>query len=31
MVIIQVRGFAPIGKMECWNIGKMGLGYCNIG
>jgi hypothetical protein len=28
---IQVRGFAPIGTMECWNIGKMGLGYCNIG
>jgi len=25
MVIIQIRGFAQIGKMECWNIGKMGL------
>jgi hypothetical protein len=25
MVIIQIRGFAPIGKMECWNIEKMGL------
>jgi hypothetical protein len=22
----QVRGFAPIGMVECWNIGKMGLG-----
>ncbi len=22
----QVRGFAPIGIVECWNIGKMGLG-----
>jgi hypothetical protein len=22
----QVRGFAPIGMLECWNIGKMGLG-----
>jgi hypothetical protein len=21
----QVRGFAPIGMVECWNIGKMGL------
>jgi hypothetical protein len=28
---IQVRGFAPIGMVECWNIGKMVLGYCNIG
>jgi hypothetical protein len=30
-VKIQVRGFAPIGMVECWNIGKMGLGilqYC---
>ncbi len=24
--IVQVRGFAPIGMVECWNIGKMGLG-----
>jgi hypothetical protein len=24
--ILQVRGFAPIGKLECWNIGKMGFG-----
>jgi hypothetical protein len=23
---IQVRGFAPIGMVECRNIGKMGLG-----
>jgi hypothetical protein len=22
----QVRGFAPIGMLECWNIGKMGFG-----
>jgi hypothetical protein len=22
----QVRGFAPIGMVEWWNIGKMGLG-----
>jgi hypothetical protein len=22
----QVRGFAPIGMVECWNIGKMSLG-----
>jgi hypothetical protein len=21
----QVGGFAPIGMVECWNIGKMGL------
>jgi hypothetical protein len=21
-----VRGFAPVGIVECWNIGKMGLG-----
>jgi hypothetical protein len=26
MIIKQVRGFAPIGMVECWNIGKMGLG-----
>ena len=24
--MIQVRGFAPIGMMECWNSGIMGLG-----
>jgi hypothetical protein len=40
-VLYQVRGFASIGMVECWNIGKMGLdlrpaepkarrGYCNI-
>jgi hypothetical protein len=23
---LQVRSFAPIGMMEYWNIGKMGLG-----
>jgi len=23
---IQVRGFAPIGMLEYWNIGKMGFG-----
>jgi hypothetical protein len=23
---IQVRGFAPIGVLELWNIGKMGFG-----
>jgi hypothetical protein len=23
---IQVRGFAPIGMVEYWNIGKMGSG-----
>jgi hypothetical protein len=22
----QARGFAPIGMVECWNIGKPGLG-----
>jgi hypothetical protein len=22
----QARGFAPIGMVECWNIGIMGLG-----
>jgi len=22
----QVRGFAPIGMLEKWNIGKMGFG-----
>jgi len=22
---LQVRSFAPIGMVECWNIGKMGL------
>jgi len=22
----QARGFAPIGMLECWNIGKMGFG-----
>ena len=22
----QVRGFAPIGMLECWNIGRMGFG-----
>jgi hypothetical protein len=22
----QVRGFAPIGMLEYWNIGKMGFG-----
>jgi hypothetical protein len=25
-VIPQVRGFAPIGMLEYWNIGKMGFG-----
>ncbi len=25
LILIQVRGFAPIGMLECWNIGKMGL------
>jgi hypothetical protein len=40
--VLQVKGFAPIGMVECWNIGKMGFdlrpieptarrGYCNIG
>jgi len=24
--VTQVRGFAPIGMVEWWNIGKMGLG-----
>jgi hypothetical protein len=24
--LIQVRGLAPIGMVEFWNIGKMGLG-----
>jgi hypothetical protein len=24
--IEQVRGFAPIGMLEKWNIGKMGFG-----
>jgi hypothetical protein len=23
---LQVRGFAPIGMLEKWNIGKMGFG-----
>jgi hypothetical protein len=23
--LIQDRGFAPIGMLECWNIGKMGF------
>jgi hypothetical protein len=23
---LQVRGFTPIGMIECWNIGKMGIG-----
>ena len=22
----QVKGFAPNGMLECWNIGKLGLG-----
>jgi len=22
----QARGFTPIGMVECWNIGRMGLG-----
>jgi hypothetical protein len=28
MVVVkwEVRGFAPIGMEECWNVGKMGLG-----
>jgi hypothetical protein len=25
-VMAQVRGFAPIGIMEFWNIGMMGFG-----
>jgi hypothetical protein len=24
--LTQVRGFAPIGMLECWNFGKMGFG-----
>jgi hypothetical protein len=27
----EVRGFAPSGMMEYWNIGKMDLGYCTFG
>jgi hypothetical protein len=23
---MQVRGFAPIGMLECWNIGRMDFG-----
>jgi hypothetical protein len=28
---LQVRGFAPIGILEFWNDGMMGLRYCNVG
>jgi len=24
-IVLELRGFAPIGIMECWNVGIMGL------
>jgi hypothetical protein len=33
-LIIELRGFAPIGIMEYWNYGIMGsgkMGHCYIG
>ena len=29
--LLRIRSFAPIGILECWNNGIMGLEYCNVG
>jgi hypothetical protein len=30
LIKIEVKGFAPIGILECWNSGMLGIGHRQI-